>query len=198
MASMFRESQFNQPIGNWSTSRVTSMHSMFYVSDFNQPLGMWNVTNVYSLSRMFCNSKFNQDLKNWDIRPASIMYKMFEGAQDFEQSREWDITRAQEESTGLYRTKNGNWKAWSAQCSEGYFPNSMPNKRCTKKFGDVRCIQGFKANKKRKQCESCSSYWCPWNSLPKPDIDCIKKVSHCRCVEGYKMDKELERCAKVY
>ena len=45
---------FNQPIGNWDTSRVTNMGYMFEdAKSFNQPIGNWNTSNVTDMSEMF-------------------------------------------------------------------------------------------------------------------------------------------------
>ena len=47
-------SAFNQPIGNWDVSSVTSMHAMFSnASSFNQPIGDWNVSAVTNMPEMF-------------------------------------------------------------------------------------------------------------------------------------------------
>ena len=47
-------SAFNQPIGNWDISAVTSMGAMFLgASSFNQPIGDWNTSAVTSLNSTF-------------------------------------------------------------------------------------------------------------------------------------------------
>ena len=39
--------KFNQPIGNWDTSKVITMESMFEdAKSFNQPIGNWDISNV--------------------------------------------------------------------------------------------------------------------------------------------------------
>ena len=46
MSDLFRNADFNQPIGNWDVSEVTNMRSMFSKSNFNQPIGDWDVSKV--------------------------------------------------------------------------------------------------------------------------------------------------------
>jgi surface protein len=55
MQGMFgHASAFNQPIGEWNVSNVTTMDRMFLgASKFNQPIGEWNVSNVTTMDRMF-------------------------------------------------------------------------------------------------------------------------------------------------
>ena len=49
---------FNQPVGDWDTSRVTTMFNMFnYAKSFNQPIGNWNTSRVTNMGYMF--HKFN-------------------------------------------------------------------------------------------------------------------------------------------
>ena len=78
---------FNEDIGAWDTSGVTTMYHMFsYASAFNQDIGGWAVDSVTSMSSMFRSaSAFNQDISGWDTSGVTTMDSMFNGASSFNQ-----------------------------------------------------------------------------------------------------------------
>jgi len=46
MSELFKNSDFNKPIGNWDVSNVTDMSYIFTFSDFNQIIDRWCVKNI--------------------------------------------------------------------------------------------------------------------------------------------------------
>jgi surface protein len=60
-------SAFNQAVGTWNTSQVTSMIAMFFgASAFNQAVETWDTSKVTSMHDMFYGaSAFNQNLCQW-------------------------------------------------------------------------------------------------------------------------------------
>ena len=78
---------FNQPIGSWNTSKVTSMVGMFYgAAAFNQPIGSWDASQVTDMVSMFYDAAaFNQPIGSWDTSQVTSMGTMFYGATAFNQ-----------------------------------------------------------------------------------------------------------------
>ena len=72
MLSMFRNNiSFNNggsnSINNWNVSGVTDMSQMFAgCLSFNQPLSGWNVSSVTNMKLMLSSPAFNQPLSNWE------------------------------------------------------------------------------------------------------------------------------------
>ena len=71
--------RFNQNIGNWDTSKVTSLDGMFYFAEvFDQPIGTWDTSKVTNMYRMFRSAyKFNQPIGNWNTSSVTSMQEMF-------------------------------------------------------------------------------------------------------------------------
>lgn len=95
MDNFFKEEvDFNQDIGSWDVSNVTSMTGMFAVSGFNQDIGNWDVSNVTSMNSMFGSSRyFNQDIGNWDVSNVKKMWFMFGYATSFNQDlSSWNVS----------------------------------------------------------------------------------------------------------
>ena len=82
-------------ISGWTTSAVTDMTNMFGDSSFNQPIGAWDVSNVTSMSGMFSyNNIFNQDISGWNTGKVTTMLNMFNYNYAFNQNiGGWDVSK---------------------------------------------------------------------------------------------------------
>ena len=83
-AMFYGAPQFNQPIGNWDVSNVTTMGAMLAVyygsttGSFNQPLNNWNTSKVVDMQYLFAGqSNFNQNIGSWDTSNVTTMLHMF-------------------------------------------------------------------------------------------------------------------------
>jgi len=77
---------FNEDIGTWDTSGVTTMYAMFVgTSAFDQDIGAWDTSGVTTMHGMFYSaSTFNQDIGAWDTSGVKTMQWMFYEASAFD------------------------------------------------------------------------------------------------------------------
>ena len=104
-------SLFNQDISSWEVDNVTNMSSMFSnASAFDQPLNKWNVSNVTDMSLMFSNaSAFDQPLDKWNVSNVTNMLGMFRSASSFNQDiGGWDVSNVTEMQELFWRTSSFN------------------------------------------------------------------------------------------
>jgi surface protein len=88
MVAMFaRTNAFNQPIGDWDTSEVVTFSHMFNVANaFNQPIGDWDTSKVTNMRAMFHETNsFNQPIGDWDTAKVTTMERMFKSTKAFDQ-----------------------------------------------------------------------------------------------------------------
>jgi surface protein len=86
----------------WNTGKVTDMSLMLASSSsliFNQPIGKWDVSNVTTMFQMLYGAiNFNQDISLWKTGSVTTMFQMFRNAQAFNQtintdaSGSWDVS----------------------------------------------------------------------------------------------------------
>jgi surface protein len=120
---------FNQPIGNWNTSKVEFMYEMFLgAASFNQQIGNWNTSNVNYMNEMFYGAtNFNQPIDNWDTSYVVRLDGMFSGATSFNQQiGNWDISNVGNLDEMFYGATSfnqpiGNWNTSNVNSMYGMF-----------------------------------------------------------------------------
>jgi surface protein len=85
---------FNQPIGNWDITNVTSLQSTFQSAiAFNQDISGWSTGNVTNMAGCFLGATvFNQNIAGWNTGKVTTLANMFQNALAFNQDiSDWDI-----------------------------------------------------------------------------------------------------------
>ncbi len=83
-------------MSEWNVSAVTSLYRLIVQisckETFNEAIGAWDVSSVTTMEGMFGDAHaFNQRL-DWDVSSVTNMEYMFNSAYDFNQPLEWDVS----------------------------------------------------------------------------------------------------------
>jgi len=126
MSNMFTEvPDFNQKIGTWDVSNVTTMYGMFDGAGFNQDISNWDVSSVTNMGSMFSYAGFNHDISNWDVSSVTNMSYMFDGAGFNHDISNWDVSSVTN-MNGIFAGTNFNgdissWNVSNVTNMEGMF-----------------------------------------------------------------------------
>lgn len=136
MNHMFYNSKFDQQIGEWEVSNVTDMSWMFLHSPFNQPIGKWHVSNVTDMSLMFAESSFNKPIGGWNVGNVINMQGMFYNSPFNQDISCWDVSNVTDMSgmfvDSPFNQPIGNWNVSNVTDMGYMFKNSPFNQNISK------------------------------------------------------------------
>lgn len=182
MSWMFRDSTFNQPIGEWDTSNVTEMYQMFYNdTSFNQPIGEWDVSRVKDMSSMFFKSwSFNQDISKWDVSNVTKMNYMFQETPFNQDISKWDVSNVTNMrymfNASPFNQPIGNWDVSSVQKMGYMFCDAKSFNQDLSQWCviNVDTYGGFD--------EGADAWTLPkpvWGTCPSEDYDIVEATKYC-------------------
>jgi len=112
MSSMFSSSAFNQNIGAWNVSKVTTFANMFnsataFNNNGSSDINNWAINPTaasVSMASMFYEARvFNQSIGNWNVSNVTNMANMFTNARIFNQDiSKWNVGKVTTFDTMFY------------------------------------------------------------------------------------------------
>lgn len=142
----FFGSAFNQPIGNWDVSGITSFGNNnrgFFqgATSFNQDISSWDVSNVTSFFNCFLGAaSFNQDISSWNVSNGTNFASMFQNATAFNQNiGGWNVSKSTTFANFMAGKTFSNYSAANLDAIyNGWSALTFVNTGLTISFGTIR------------------------------------------------------------